>query len=102
MRRKKSARDLRHHTYIQAAMRYELSLDEDQQAAIVDSIQNNECEFIERQSRYRTLWKVVIEDKPVGVVYDRRFKSLVTTIPPDDPRLQNEGRKGETKCPRKD
>lgn len=101
-RRKKLARNLRHHTAVCAALRYEISLDEQKQSAIVESIQKNECEFVERQSRSRSLWKVVIEGKTVGVVYDRRFKALVTTIPPDDPRLQNEGRKGDTKCPKND
>lgn len=97
-RRKKTAKQLKTHAYIRAAQRYHISLDEQQQDEIVDAIQQGECEFIERQSNNRTLFKVTLFGKVIGVVYDRRHKCLVTVIPPDDPRLKyphDEDKKGD-------
>lgn len=97
-RRKKTARQLSSHAYVRAAQRYQISLDEQQQTEIVETIQRGECEFIERQSNNRTLWKVNAFGKVIGVVYDRKRKCLVTVIPPDDPRLKcphDEGKKGD-------
>jgi len=97
-RGKKTAKQLQTHAYVRAAQRYQISLDEQQQAEIVESIQCGECEFIERQSNNRTLWKTTVFGKVIGVVYDRKRKSLVTVIPPDDPRLKcphDEDKKGD-------
>jgi len=98
-RGKKTARQLTSHAYVRAAQRYDVSLDEQQQAEIVESIQCGECVFIERQSHNRTLWRVTVSDRVIGVVYDRKRKCLVTVIPPDDPRMQcphdDEDKKGD-------
>jgi hypothetical protein len=99
-RQKKTAKQLTTHAYVRAAQRYDISLDEQHQAEIVSSIQRGECELIERQSNNRTLWRVIVSETGVivGVVYDRKRKSLVTVISPDDPRMQrphDEDRKGD-------
>jgi hypothetical protein len=84
-RRPKSRRHLKNHTYIRAAQRLGICLDAEQQAAIVADIQANKGEFVEKQSRNRTIWKIVFNSQIIGVVYDKRFKSLVTIIPKTDP-----------------
>jgi len=84
---KKSARQLATHAFVRAAQRYDVYLDEDEQTRIVEEIQSGECEFIERQSKTRTLWRVTVSGRELGVVYDKPRKSLVTVIPSDDPRM---------------
>ena len=86
-RGKKTARQLATHTFVRAAQRYKICLDKDEQERIVEAIQGGECELIERQSKTRTIWRVTVADKVIGVVYDKPRKSLVTVIPPDDPRV---------------
>lgn len=80
-RKPKKAKNLKTHTYVRAAQRYGICLDDDQQGAIVEDIQNNKCQFIERQSRDKTVWDVVFEEHILRVVYDKRYKSLVTILP---------------------
>ena len=103
-RKRKEAKHLKTHTYVRAAQRFGICLDEEKQSSIVADIQNGRGEFVERQSRYKTVWKVKFEGKILGVVYDRRFKSLVTIIPQTDSMYlsQNEDKKVEKTCQRKD
>jgi len=89
----KTAKILRNHSSVRAAQRYELYLDDERRARILRMIEagavTDECRAIEKQSWARTLFRVIIDDKVCGVVYDKRRHEIVTFIPADDPRLQN-------------
>lgn len=80
-RKAKKARDLRTHAYVRAAQRLGICLDAEEQTAIVQDIQANRCQFVERQSRHKTVWNITFKEQSFNVVYDSRFKSLVTILP---------------------
>lgn len=48
---------------------------------IINEIQNNKLEFLERKSKRVTLWKYNYKDTVYKVVYDKHRKELVTIIP---------------------
>ena len=47
---------------------------------IVNLIQENKLEFIERQSNRITVWRYVFMDKKYRVVYDKQRKQIVTIL----------------------
>ena len=47
---------------------------------IVNLIQENKLEFIERQSNRITVWRYVFMDKTYRVVYDKQRKQIVTIL----------------------
>ena len=47
---------------------------------IIDSIQKNKLEFIERQSNRITVWRYIFMDKKYRVVYDKTRKQIVTIL----------------------
>ena len=47
---------------------------------IVNLIQENKLEFIERQSNRITVWRYVFMDKTSRVVYDKQRKQIVTIL----------------------
>ena len=48
---------------------------------IVNQLQNNKLEFLERQSNNITKWKYIYNEKEYMLVYNKQYKQLVTIIP---------------------
>jgi hypothetical protein len=90
-KKRKTAKILRHHAYIQAASRYNITFTEERRRRVLEMIQENihdsQCRCIEKQSLRRTLWRVVIDGTVCGVIYDKKHKEIVTFIPSNDSRL---------------
>lgn len=51
-------------------------------------IQNQEAEYVGKQSNNRTFWKVNYQDKSLNVVYDKARSSMCTVLPQDAPEFQ--------------
>ena len=56
---------------------------------IVNQLQNNQLEFIERQSNNITKWKYFYNEKEYMLVYNKQYKQLVTIIPYKDGMEKN-------------
>lgn len=61
--------------------RFGLFLSDQQYEQIVRDIQSQKAQFIEKQSNRVTLWRVIVEDNEVVVVYDKERKSISTVLP---------------------
>lgn len=51
---------------------------------LVQMIQNNEGEFIERQSTRITVWHLLVDGRKIRVVYDKERKVIVTALYPEE------------------
>lgn len=69
------------HAKKRAVQRYGLELSRIDVAQIIETIQRNGAQFIERQSNRVTVWSVPFEDRNLKVVYDKMRKSIVTCLP---------------------
>jgi len=91
-RSKKLPEHLRKHSFKRAMERYGIVFDENKRREvkkkIASGVSYEDCFCIERQSQTKTLWRVVIDEKVCGLVYNSRLSEIVTFIPEDDPRLQ--------------
>lgn len=93
----KTAKMLHNHSSVRAAQRYGIYLDDEQRAKILEKIKlgalTEDCRAIEQQSRTRTLFRVIIDGKVCGAVYDNKRHEIITFVPADHPLL----REGEEK-----
>ena len=48
---------------------------------IVQKLQNQQLDFIDRQSNNITKWKYVFNEKEYMLIYNKQYKQLVTIIP---------------------
>ena len=64
--------------------RYNLEITNQDIKEMVRKIQNQQAEFIERQSNRITIWKLQFRDKDYTIVYDKVRKSIVTVFPEMD------------------
>lgn len=88
----KTAKMLHNHSSVRAAQRYGIYLDDEQRAKILEKIKlgarTDDCRAIEQQSRTRTLFRVIIDGKVCGAVYDNKRHEIITFVPADHPLLK--------------
>lgn len=88
MSHKKTPQKLNAHAKQRAEERYGLILNWDARHDIIDMIQTGKAEFVGRESRNRTLWRVQYQDQALNVVYDRARSTLCTLLPKEAEEFQ--------------
>lgn len=77
MARRESARQ---HARKRAAERYGIDLTQKRERQIVGMLKSGDWLCCHRQSRYRSLYRILLGDEPVDVVYDSRLNRIVTLL----------------------
>jgi hypothetical protein len=85
---KKTAANLKAHLRKRAEQRYGLSLGKEAVREINSKIQNNQAEFVERQSYSRSLWKVEHGGQVLNVVYNNNLHTACTVLPRNATQFQ--------------
>ena len=80
-RGRKEARHLKIHAQRRAHQRYDIWLSDNDFTLIRQMIENNQAEFVERQSCNRTAWRVTLHDVTFVAIYDKKRKMIATVLP---------------------
>jgi len=69
------------HTAQRLHQRYGIKLSQEVQNSIVHQIRSGKSRFIRAESNERTVHEVVLDDKNIIVVYDKRRQLPITVLP---------------------
>jgi hypothetical protein len=85
---KKTPKILNAHAKKRAEERYGLNLNKEARHEIVSMIQQNQAEFVGKQSNTRSLWRVNYQDQSLNVVYDKARNTMCTVLPKEAHEFQ--------------
>jgi hypothetical protein len=85
---KKTPKKLNAHAKRRAEERYGLNLNKEARHEIVSMIQQNQAEFVGKQSNTRSLWRVNYQEQSLNVVYDKARNTMCTVLPKEAHEFQ--------------
>lgn len=78
---KQKARAQRKHAKARALERFDLEVTDRDLGEMVRQIQSGEAQFVRKQSLRVSVFKVVVQDKPLIAVYDKKRNTIATVYP---------------------
>jgi len=85
---KKTPKLLNAHAKRRAEERYGLTLNNEARREIVKKIKANQAEFVGKTSNNRSLWRVIHQNEPLNVVYDKARGAMCTVLPKEAREFQ--------------
>ena len=72
------------HAKQRAAERLGVNLNKEARRTLIHAIQHGELHFVRRQSLRVSLFRCIINEQPIDLVYDRQRKRIITFLYPEE------------------
>ena len=83
------------HAKRRAAERLGINLNKKARRTLIHAIQHGELHFVRRQSLRKSIFRCIINEQPVDLVYDRQRKRIITFLYPEE-EITNENKTNDT------